>query len=142
MWHMMMKILNPFMKWLLRSPLHGIVSNSYMLINVTGRKSGSIYTTPVQYGQRGDVLYIVTSSSYKWWKNLQGGAHVTLHLRGQDYEALAQITADPSIIAEFFHIIYPSMTPQQIGQLTPNRVAVQIQLQPQVMQVSKVKSVA
>jgi hypothetical protein len=69
-----MKVQNPFMKWLLRSPFHGVVSRMYMLITFTGRKSRTIYTTPVQYAQNDNTLYIITSEGYTWWKNLHGGA--------------------------------------------------------------------
>ena len=55
----MNQVVNPFMKWLLKSPLHGLVSSHYMLITVKGRKSGKLYTTPVEYGHDGDALLIV-----------------------------------------------------------------------------------
>ena len=42
-------LLNRFMSGLLRSPLHGIVSRSVMLITFAGRKSGTTYTTPISY---------------------------------------------------------------------------------------------
>jgi hypothetical protein len=48
------------MKRLLRSPLHGIVGRSFMLITFTGRKSGRAYTTPVQYVQDSNTLYVGT----------------------------------------------------------------------------------
>jgi hypothetical protein len=35
----------------LRSPLHGILSKNFLLINFTGRKSGRVFTTPVSYSQ-------------------------------------------------------------------------------------------
>ena len=40
---------NPMITWLLRSPLHGLVSKSIMLITYKGRKSSKEYTTPVNY---------------------------------------------------------------------------------------------
>jgi len=38
---------NPIMKWLIRSPLHGLVSKSMLVIGYTGRKSGKRYETPM-----------------------------------------------------------------------------------------------
>ena len=46
------KLYNPLMKWLLRSPLHGVVSKMYLLVTFTGRKSGTVYSTPVEYSAR------------------------------------------------------------------------------------------
>ena len=45
----MTTIFNPFMVWLLRSPLHKLASKNTLLITFTGRKSGKKYTTPVNY---------------------------------------------------------------------------------------------
>ena len=56
-----------------------------MLISVTGRKSGAVITTPVNYiaGEDGQI-YVLSERHRTWWRNLDGGAHVTLRLRGQD----------------------------------------------------------
>ena len=40
-----MRLGNLFVASMLRSPLHGLLSGSVMLITVTGRKSGRRYTT-------------------------------------------------------------------------------------------------
>lgn len=64
---------NDFMAWVLRSPLHGMLSNGMMLITITGRKTGKTYTTPVGYYVEGETLWVITSRERKWWRNLQGG---------------------------------------------------------------------
>ena len=84
--------LNRTMRFLLRSPAHGLVSKSVLLITFTGRKSGKTYTTPVDYSQDGDLVSIFTHAA--WWKNLSGGAPVTLRLRGRDVRGLAEPVAD------------------------------------------------
>jgi deazaflavin-dependent oxidoreductase (nitroreductase family) len=80
------------MKFVLRSPVHGMVSKSLLLITFTGRKSGKTYTTPVSYSQYGDRVYIFTHAG--WWKNLRCGAPVTLHIRGRDLRGLAEPVAE------------------------------------------------
>ncbi len=74
LFRLLVKAQNPCITWLLRSPLHAVVSRIYMLITFTGSKSGTVYTTPVQYAQQGDRLSIITSAGYTWWKNLRSGA--------------------------------------------------------------------
>ena len=81
---------NDFMCWVLRSPLHGILSNSMMLITVTGRKTRKKYTLPVGYYRENGYLWVVTSRDRTWWKNLQGGADVSLLLRRQPVNAFAE----------------------------------------------------
>ena len=64
---------NDFMSWVLRSPLHGMLSNGMMLITVTGRKTGKKYTTPVEYFREDGNLWVMTSRDRTWWKNLKAG---------------------------------------------------------------------
>ena len=75
---------NSFISFLLRSPLHSLLSGSLLLITVTGRKSGQPHTTPVNYVRRGSELLIVSSPDRTWWKNLRGGAPVKIRLQGRD----------------------------------------------------------
>lgn len=92
------RIVNPLMKALLRSPLHGLLSNSLMALTFQGRKSGKRYTIPVGYLQRGDTLYLFTHSS--WWKNLRGGAPVTVRLRGQAVKGIAEPIQDTDLMLD------------------------------------------
>ncbi|MFN2196785.1 MAG: nitroreductase/quinone reductase family protein [Anaerolineales bacterium] len=85
-------IVNRSMKAVLRSPIHGVVSKSVLLITFTGRKSGKTYTTPVSYSQVGDQVVIFTH--HNWWKNLRGGAPVTVRIRGQELEGWAEPVAE------------------------------------------------
>ena len=85
-------IVNHTMKLVLRSPLHGMVSKSILLITFTGRKSGKAYTTPVSYSQSGDQVTIFTHAN--WWKNLRSDTPVTLRLRGQELQGLPQPVAE------------------------------------------------
>jgi len=83
---------NHTMKFVLRSPIHGAVSKFTLLISFNGRKSGKTYTTPVSYSQNGDQVTIFTHAN--WWKNLRGGASVTLRIRGMDVRGVAEPVAD------------------------------------------------
>lgn len=47
---------------LLRSPLHGVLRDSVLLITFRGRKSGKAYTTPVNYLHEGDTILLTTDS--------------------------------------------------------------------------------
>ncbi len=85
-------IVNSTMKFVLRSPLHGMVSKSILLITFTGRKSGKTYTTPVSYSQSGDQVTIFTHAN--WWKNLRSGTPVTLRIQGRDLQGLPEPVAE------------------------------------------------
>jgi deazaflavin-dependent oxidoreductase (nitroreductase family) len=85
---------NDFMSWVLRSPLHGMLSNGMMLITVTGRKTGKTYITPVGYYEEGGYLWVITSRERTWWRNLQGGAKVGLLLKRKPVHGTAEIELD------------------------------------------------
>jgi deazaflavin-dependent oxidoreductase (nitroreductase family) len=91
---------NPVVSFLLRSPLHGLLSKNMLLITVTGRKSGKPYATPIGYVQRGDELLIVSSPDRTWWKNLRGGATVKVHLQGRDLIGHGIAIEDRAEVAE------------------------------------------
>lgn len=83
---------NKTMKFVLRSPAHGMVSKTILLITFTGRKSGKTYTTPVSYSQDGEQVHIFTHAD--WWKNLRSGMPVTLRIRGREYQGLPEPVAE------------------------------------------------
>jgi len=85
-------IVNKTMKFILRSPMHGMVSKTVLLITFTGRKSGKTYTTPVDYSQSDGQVTVFTHAD--WWKNLRGGAPVTLRIRGREFRGLAEPVAE------------------------------------------------
>ena len=89
---------NNTMKLILRSPVHGVVSKTILLITFTGRKTGKTYTTPVSYSRSGDEIYIFTHAA--WWKNLRSDAPVTLRIQGREFQGLAQpVAGDPQAVA-------------------------------------------
>lgn len=85
-------IVNQAMKLVLRSPAHGIVSKTVLLITFTGRKSGKTYTTPVSYSQSGEQVTMFTHAA--WWKNLAGDRPVTLRIRGHEFLGLADLVVE------------------------------------------------
>ncbi|MBK8138904.1 MAG: nitroreductase family deazaflavin-dependent oxidoreductase [Chloroflexi bacterium] len=107
LWERGMKYLNPFVVGLLRSPLHGLVSNHLLVITVRGRKSGKLYHAPVEYHQDGNQIVVISEARRVWWRNLLGDADVMLHLRGFDVHAVGSVITDPVAVSnaaiEIFH---------------------------------------
>ena len=63
---------NPVLSWLLSRPRRaGKVGQSLLLLHVTGRRTGKVYTTPVAYHRRADGSLLVLTSS-GWRVNLRG----------------------------------------------------------------------
>jgi hypothetical protein len=77
---------------LLRSPFHGLLSKSLLLISFSGRKSGRRYEIPVAYVRDGASILIASRAG--WWKNLRGGRPVELLLQGRRVAAFADVAED------------------------------------------------
>ena len=89
---------NDFMAWVLRSPLHGMLSGNTLLITFMGRKTGRKYTTPVNYYGEGEYLWVVSSRDRTWWRNLQGGVQVDLLLKRKSVQAFAETEMDEKAV--------------------------------------------
>jgi deazaflavin-dependent oxidoreductase (nitroreductase family) len=90
---------NPMMVWLLKSPLHGMISRGVMLVSVTGRKCGKMISTPTNYLRDGTTLWVISWRDRKWWRNLRGGAKVRVLLAGRSVEGRGQVIEDEVAVA-------------------------------------------
>jgi deazaflavin-dependent oxidoreductase (nitroreductase family) len=70
-----------------------MMSAAVLLITYRGKKSGKAYTLPVNYVQVGKTIYIIPGMPEQktWWRNLRGGADVTLLLNGKSVRGLATV---------------------------------------------------
>ena len=93
-----LRMINPFVSVILRSPLHRLLSGRMLLLTFTGRKTGKQYTIPVGYTPEGDTLTLF--SSYSWYKNLRGGHPVVVHLQGQGRTGRAEVIEDREAVVE------------------------------------------
>lgn len=71
---------NPLVKRLLDSRFAGPMAKALLLLRFRGRSSGKTFTTPVGYVRDGDRVVMVTSPTYRWWRNVVGGADVEVRL--------------------------------------------------------------
>lgn len=88
------KFLNPVVKTILRSPLHGLMSKNTLILQYTGAKSGRVYSLPVSYVRIGQDIFCFTGRTNKWWRNLRGGKPVRLVLAGKRVDAIASVESD------------------------------------------------
>jgi hypothetical protein len=93
----MNRIVNPALRTLLKSPIHGVASGRVALITYTGRRSGRQYTIPCFYRDKGDEVTIAVGWPDRkvWWRNLTGdGGAVRLLIRGHELRGHAIATRD------------------------------------------------
>jgi hypothetical protein len=65
--------LNPAMRALLRSPLHGVASRNLGLLCYEGRRSGRRFETPLSYVREGSTIRFLSSRETRWWTNFRAG---------------------------------------------------------------------
>lgn len=93
---------NRFVRWLLGSPVHWMMSGKLMVVEVVGRRTGARYSVPTAYADRGDQ--VLAASPGSWVRNLAPDRPVVLVHRGRrrtmvprivtDREAAGQVAAD------------------------------------------------
>lgn len=82
--------LNPVVRSLLRSPLHGITSHNIGIFHFTGRKSGRKLNTPLSYTREGNVVRLLSNQSTRWWLNFRGeGVKVEMEIARRRYPGTA-----------------------------------------------------
>ena len=95
--HTLVKMGNPVVSMLLGSPLHGVLDHSFLVLHLTGRKTGRRYDIPVGYVDMEGKLTVVTVA--RWRVNLRGGADVEVTLRGRRRPMHALLEEDPAAVA-------------------------------------------
>jgi hypothetical protein len=135
-------VINPVMRRFLN---RGIGSKTLMMLEFTGRRSGRSYSFPVGYMQIGQTLFCY--SPFSWWRNLRGGAPVTVVLRGDKLRGVAHVCTDTDEIAtgldtylrhnpgdaRFYRVKLDKdrqPIPQDIAQAAKDNVQIRIELSP------------
>jgi hypothetical protein len=94
-WGFVMRhLINPAMRAALASRrFHApLGSSTLMVLAFRGRRSGTPYRFPIGYLQEGATLTCYTP--FGWWRNLVGGAPVTVNLRGRRLAGTADASTD------------------------------------------------
>ena len=93
-----LRLSNPFVTMILRSPLHRILSSQVLLLTFAGRKTGKLFTIPVYYTREGDTLTLFSSKG--WYKNLRGGRPVMVHLEGRQRTGRAEVIEERETVVQ------------------------------------------
>ncbi|MGA5543544.1 hypothetical protein ACPCIR_16950 [Mycobacterium sp. NPDC051198] len=144
---LLVKAVTPLAKALLRSPAHGCLSDTMMILTVTGRRTGRSYEIPVSYVADGAVLTCITGIDNAWWKNLRGGADVAVLLQGSRFRGYAEAStgaANVPVIESFlaarprdarFHRVRRSVhgkfDADDLARAAQTRVVIRVQLWPE-----------
>jgi hypothetical protein len=96
----LLKLVNPILRLLLRTPLAGPARDQLMVISFTGRKSGRQYTIPVSAHHIDNNLYALTGAA--WKGNFRGGATAEVLHDGKTTTMHGEVIQDPAATADLF----------------------------------------
>lgn len=116
---------NPVLTWLLSAPRRASkVGQVLLLMHVTGRRSGRVYSTPVGYHRQSDGRLLVLTSS-RWRVNLRGGpTPVQVTLLGHPRSATATLQEDPVAVSQVYEHLIEEFGVAKAGQRLGIRINV------------------
>ena len=97
---------NKIMVWLLRSPLHSMISSGIMIIGFSGSKSGKSYSTPVNYYKIDETIYAISDRSRTWWKNIKKNPDLDLFIKRENFSGKGIIIDSKVQVEDALAIIY------------------------------------
>lgn len=84
--------MNSLVMGALKTPgVRSLLGKTFMILTVTGARTGKRYTTPVQYVRDGDRLLVLSQRKRKWWRNLTERPEVELVLTGTTVRTTARL---------------------------------------------------
>jgi hypothetical protein len=91
----LLRLANPFVRLVLRSPAHRLLSSGLMLVAYTGRRSGRSVEIPVMYAPvAGAMVALAADREQKlWWRVFRAGAPATLTVRRERIDATGRVLA-------------------------------------------------
>lgn len=96
----LLRLVNPVMRLLLRSPVGGPIRKGLMLLHFTGRKTGRRYDIPVTAHRMNGELYSLTGA--RWRHNFRSGADVEVTLDGRTRPMRGELVEDPDAVAAIY----------------------------------------
>lgn len=96
----LMRIVNPLMGFLLRTPLAGPARKQLMVLSFTGRKTGRPFSLPLSAHVIDGQLYALTGAS--WKQNFRDGAPAQVVYDGKTTAMHGELIRDRAAVSDLF----------------------------------------
>jgi len=96
-----LRVINPLLRHLLRTPILGGARKQLMVISFNGRKTGRGYSIPVSAHRIDDQLYALAGAP--WKLNFRGGGTAEILLDGATTTMRGELIEDRPVVADLFH---------------------------------------
>ena len=83
-----------------------LIGRLVLLLTTTGRVTGKLRVTPLQYEQVGDTILVGAARglSSDWVRNLLANPEVDVRVKSERFRARAEVICDPEEIVEFLEV--------------------------------------
>ena len=96
----LLKLVNPILGFLLRTPLAGPARKQLMVLSFTGRKTGRPFTLPVSAHVIDNDLYALTGAA--WKQNFRGGAPAQVVYDGKTTAMHGELIRDRAVVSALY----------------------------------------
>jgi len=101
-----LRVVNPILAYLLRTPLAGGAREQMMVVSFNGRKTGRRYSIPLSAHRIDNNLYALTSAP--WKMNFRDGATAEVLVGGNTTTMRGELIRDPAVVADLSHRVAES----------------------------------
>ena len=95
-----LRLVNPILGFLLRTPLAGPARKQLMVLSFTGRKTGRPFTIPVSAHLIDNELYALTGAP--WKQNFRDGAPAQVVYDGKTTAMRGELIRDRAVVSDLF----------------------------------------
>ena len=96
-----LRVVNPILRSLLRTPLMGAARRELMVVSFNGRKTGRRYSVPVSAHDIDGQLYALTGRP--WGRNFRNGTTADVLHDGKTTAMHGDLIEDPAAVADLYH---------------------------------------
>jgi hypothetical protein len=96
----LLRVFNPILTLLLRTPFAGAARNQFMVVDFSGRKSGRHYSIPLSAHLIDGILYAMTGAM--WKNNFRDGAAAQVLHDGKTTTMRGELITDKALITDLY----------------------------------------
>jgi hypothetical protein len=96
-----LKLFNPILRSLLRTPIMGALREQLMVVSFNGRKTGRRYSIPLSAHRIDNDLYALTDAP--WKHNFRDGATAEVLVNGKTTFMRGELIQDRPTVADLYH---------------------------------------
>ena len=111
----LLRIFNPVLTLLLRTPLLGAARKQFMTVSFTGRKTGRHFSVPLSAHLVDGILYALSGANAKWKYNFRDGATAQVLFDGKTTPMHGELIEDPALIAGLYARLTASYGAKRAG---------------------------